>query len=29
MTSADLIWRLIEIILKDKESKENAKEQEK
>lgn len=29
MTSADLIWRLIEIILKDKESNENAKEQEK
>ena len=29
MTSADLIWRLIGIILKDKESNENAKEQEK
>lgn len=29
MTSADLIWRLIEIILKDKESNGNAKEQEK
>ena len=29
MTSADLIWRLIEIIFKDKESNENAKEQEK
>ena len=29
MTSADLIWRLIEIILKDKEANENAKEQEK
>ena len=29
MTSADLIWRLIEIILKDKESNENAKVQEK
>lgn len=29
MTSADLIWRLIEIIFKDKESNENAKVQEK
>ena len=29
MTSTDLIWRLIEIIFKDKESNENAKEQEK
>lgn len=29
MTSADLIWRLIEFIFKDKESNENAKEQEK
>lgn len=29
MTSADLIWRLIEFIFKDKESNENAKVQEK
>ena len=29
MTSADLIWRIIEIIFKDKESNENAKVQEK
>lgn len=29
MTSADLIWRLIEIIFKDKESNENGKVQEK
>lgn len=28
MTTSDLIWRLIEIILKDKEKKSNANEQE-
>lgn len=28
MTSADLIWRLIELLLKDKETKSEAKEQE-
>lgn len=27
MTSADLIWRLIEILLKDKEKKSEANEQ--
>lgn len=29
MTSADLIWRLIELILKDKEIKSDADEQKK
>ena len=29
MTSADLIWRLIELILKDKETKSDADEQKK
>lgn len=28
MTSSDLIWRLIELLLKDKETKSEAKEQE-
>ena len=27
MTTSDLIWRLIELILKDKETKSDAKEQ--
>lgn len=29
MTSADLIWHLIELILKDKETKSDADEQKK
>ncbi len=29
MTSADLIWRLIELILKDKETRSDANEQKK
>ena len=29
MTNADLIWHLIELLLKEKEAKENAKEKAK
>jgi len=29
MTTADLIWRLLELLLKDKETKTDAKEQKK